>query len=468
MLSFHAKGPRLCDGLSRREWLRAGGLGAFGLTMAGWQDALRLQAATTEPERRRGKAKACIVLFLMGGPPQHSTWDPKPDAPKEIRGEFKPIATSVPGTQFSELLPRTGRLAHKISVLRSVSTGDNAHSSSGYAMLTGTPHQPLNVENANPGAPNDWPTLGAVVQHLNPGTGALPAAVRLPHHIFNTDSSVWPGQDSGFLGRTADPWLFRCEPASPNFQPPGISLTADVPSERLDDRRTLLQQLDQHLAGAERSDALGAYDQRRQKAFDLLRSPRSRAAFDLNKEPDAVRDRYGRGQFGQSVLLSRRLIEAGVSLVQVNWFRGPDEPADNPCWDSHVKEAERLKTVLAPPMDQALSGLLEDLDQRGMLAETLVVCMAEFGRSPKMNPAGGRDHWGSVFSIALAGGGVRGGIVYGASDKHGGFPKDGRVLPHDLSATIFHCLGIDPDTEIRHPLGRPMPISRGQVIEAIL
>jgi hypothetical protein len=181
-----------------------------------------------------------------------------------------------------------------------------------------------------------------------------------------------------------------------------------------------------------------------------------------------MRDRYGRGQFGQSVLLSRRLIEAGVSLVQVNWFRGADEPADNPCWDSHVKESERLKSALAPPADLAFSALLEDLDQRGLLNETLVVCMAEFGRSPKMNKGGGRDHWGHVFSVALAGGGVKGGIVHGASDKQGAYPKDGRVAPDDLSATIFHCLGIDPETEIRHTLGRPMPISRGRVIEAIL
>jgi hypothetical protein len=468
MLSFHAKGPRLCDGLSRREWLRVGGLGAFALSMTGWQECLSVQAATSNSESRRGKAKACIVLFLMGGPAQHSTWDPKPDAPKEIRGEFKPIATSVPGVQICELLPRTAKLAHKISILRAVSTGDNAHSSSGYAMLTGTPHQPLNVENANPGAPNDWPTLGAVVQHLRRGTGAMPAAVRLPHHIFNTDSSVWPGQDSGFLGRSADPWLFRCEPAAPNFQAPGVSLTAEVPAERLDGRRSLLNQLDQHFAKVEGSGALESYDQRRVKAFDLLRSPRSRSAFDLNKEPDAVRDRYGRGQFGQSVLLSRRLIEAGVLLVQVNWFRGADEPSDNPCWDSHVKESERLKTVLAPPADQAYSALLEDLDQRGMLDETLVVCMSEFGRSPKMNPSGGREHWGNVFSVTLAGGGVHGGVVHGASDKHGGFPRDGRVLPQDLSATIFHCLGLDPETEIHNALGKPAPLSRGQVIDAVL
>ncbi|HEY1862040.1 MAG TPA: DUF1501 domain-containing protein, partial [Gemmataceae bacterium] len=340
MLSILDRGPRLCDGLTRRELLRAGGLGAFGLSWGAWQRGLQLQAATTEPARRNGKAKACIVLFLMGGPPQHSTWDPKPDAPAEIRGDFKPIATSVPGLQFCELLPRTARLAHKISVLRAVSTNDNAHSSSGYAMLTGQPHQPTNVENANPGAPNDWPTLGAVVQHLSPGSGSMPAAVRLPHHIFNTDSSVWPGQDAGFLGRSADPWLLRCEPGSPNPQAPAISLSAEVSSGRLDGRRSLLQQLDQQIASVERTESRQAFDHRQHQAFDLLRSQRSRAAFDLAKEPPTMRDRYGRGQFGQSVLLSRRLIEAGVSLVQVNWFRGADEPPDNPCWDSHIKESE--------------------------------------------------------------------------------------------------------------------------------
>ena len=187
----------------------------------------------------------------------------------------------------------------------------------------------------------------------------------------------------------------------------------------------------------------------------------------VTAEPEPVRDRYGRSQFGQSVLLARRLVEAGVTLVQVNWFRGLDEPEDNPCWDSHTKESQRLKTVLAPPMDQAYSALIEDLSLRGMLDETLVVCMGEFGRSPKMNPAGGRDHWGYVYSLALAGASVRGGQVYGASDKIGGLPKEGRVQPQDLTATIFHSLGFRPDTEIHDTLGRPLPISRGEVIRQI-
>jgi hypothetical protein len=292
--------------------------------------------------------------------------------------------------------------------------------------------------------------------------------VRLPNRIFNTDGSVWPGQDAGFLGRNADPWLLRCEPASPNYQIPEFHLAKDVPLERLESRKGLLECLNQHHAAAEQSGELSRHDTLAQQAFDLLHSTLARQAFDLDREPEPVRDRYGRNQFGQSVLLARRLVEAGVSLVQVNWFRGPDEPADNPCWDSHTNENERLKTVLVPPMDQAFSALVEDLAARGMLEETLVVCLAEFGRTPRFNARGGRDHWGHVFSIALAGGGIRGGQVHGVSDKVGAYPKEGRVLPPDLVATIFHCLGYSPDTEIHDSLGRPLPLARGRVIRQIL
>lgn len=462
MFTLRGGGARLCDGLTRREMLHVGGLGALGLSLPGLL-ARDGRAATSDG----GKSKSCIVLFLMGGPPQHSTWDPKPDTPAEIRGEFKPIPTNVPGIHVSELMPRLARHADKLCILRAMSTGDNAHSSSGYYMMTGQPHQPMNAENANPGPPNDWPTLGGVVQRLSPG-GAMPAAVRLPHRIFNTDGSVWPGQDAGFLGRGTDPLLFNCQPASPAYRVPQFTISPDVPAGRLAERQSLLQRVNLGFDTVARSGVLYNYDGRTQQAFDMLLSPRSRVAFDLDREPPAVRDRYGRSQFGQSVLLARRLVEAGVKLVQVNWYRGPDEPPDNPCWDSHTKETERLKTVLVPPADQAFAALLEDLTGRGLLGETLVVCMSEFGRSPKMNKAGGRDHWGSVFSVALAGGGVRGGQVYGASDKVGGQPQEGRVQPPDLTATIFHCLGYRPETEIHDLQGRPIAISRGQVVRQIL
>jgi hypothetical protein len=464
MLTIRETGARLCDGITRRNVLHAGGLGLLGLSLP---ELLRGRAAAAAGARP-SRARSCILLFLMGGPPQHSMWDPKPESPEQIRGPFKPISTSVPGVQIGELLPRMARIADRLCLLRAVSTDDNAHSSSGYYMMTGHPHQPMNFENANPGAPNNWPTLGAYVQHLRRGNGQLPAALRLPMRIFNTDGSVWPGQDAGLLGRAADPWLLRCEPASPNYSIPELSLAADVPVGRLDERHGLLARVSRTFEAAERAGVPAAYDAQTQQAFDLLRSERSRAAFDLRREPERLRERYGRSQFGQSVLLARRLVEAGVGLVQVNWFRGPDEPSDNPCWDSHVNEPERLKKNLVPPTDQAFSALVEDLAARGMLDETLVVCLAEFGRSPKMNGKAGRDHWGHVFSVALAGGGVRGGMVHGASDKIGGYPRDGRVRPEELQATIFHCLGYPADTEVHDTLGRPFPISRGQAIRQIL
>lgn len=449
--------PGRCVGPSRRELLRVGGLSAFGLSLP------QLLAVGDRPR----PAKNCIVLFLMGGPPQHSTWDPKPDAPPDVRGEFGPIPTVVPGVQICSLFPQVARHADKLCFLRAVATDDNAHSSSGYAMLTGVSHNPPNAENVNPGPPNDYPTLGAVVRRLRGDRGGLPGAVRLPMHIFNTDSSVWPGQDAGFLGRNSDPWLFRCEPAAPAFRVPELTLTPDVPVARLAERRDLFRQLDRGIAaGADSRNAVaGRYSE---QAFDLLGSPAARAAFDLGRESAKTRDAYGHTQFGQSCLLARRLVEAGVGLVHVNWFRGPDEPSDAPCWDSHVKESERLKTALAPVTDRAFAALLADLADRGLLESTLVMCLSEFGRTPRFNGRAGRDHWGHVFSVALAGGGVKGGRVYGTSDRTGAYPKDGRVSPQDLTATALHCLGFEPHTEVIDTLGRPLPASRGQVIRAIL
>jgi uncharacterized protein (DUF1501 family) len=445
---------------TRRQLLQVAGYGTAGLSATRVLAGDALAAA--------GSAKRCIVLFLFGGPPQQSTWDPKPDAPVEVRGEFAPIATSVPGITIGEGLPLTAQHMQHIALLRAVATDDNAHSSSGYYMLTGTPHIPMNQENANPGFPNDHPTVGAVVQHLRQGEALLPPSVRLPHRIFNTDGSVWPGQDSGFLGHAANPWLFRCDPASPDYEVPDFQLAGDITLERLIERRRLLDQIEP-LSPGERRDAEGAGFSRQQvQAFDLLSSPQARGACRLDEESDAVRDRYGRHQFGQSVLLARRLVEAGVSFVHVNWYRDESEPSDAPVWDSHVNEAQRLREVLLPPFDQAFSALLTDLVDRNMLDDTLVMVLSEFGRTPRINGRGGRDHWGHVFSVALAGGGIRGGQAYGSSDAQGGYPQSGVVRPPDLAATMFHCLGIDPHGEIHDPLGRPLPITRGEVISALV
>jgi hypothetical protein len=467
MFSLHDKGTRLCDGLTRREWLRVGGLGALGLSLPALLEATGRAGGVNPPVSAGtsfGKAKSCILLFYLGGPPQHETWDPKDDAPVEVRGELRSIASNVPGIRVGELMPRTAKLLDRICVVRSMSTNDNAHSSSGYWMLTGVPHQPMNSENAKPGAPNDWPCTAAIVHQLRRGKNGLPPALVLPEPIWNTGRIFWPGQDGGFLGRAADPWLIRCDPSSRDFQIPGLSLSAELPPSRLDARRSLLEQVNRGLDGVERSEAISRFNHRSQQAFDLLRAGKARRAFDLEREPASLRDRYGRNRWGQSVLLARRLVEAGVSLVQVNWMRMPGDTDDSPAWDTHNKNAQRLKNNLMPPMDLAYSALLEDLHVRGLLEETLVVGMGEFGRSPKINRGGGRDHWGGVFSVSLAGGGIRGGQVIGSSDKIGALPREGRVQPQDLTATIFHCLGYSPHTEMRDTLGRPLVISRGEVI----
>ncbi len=465
MISVEVAGSRLCDAISRREALRVGALPLLGLSSL---SAFQPQAAAQGVEPQRARAKRCIVLFLLGGPTQHSTWDPKPEMPEEIRGAYGPIATSVPGIQICELLPLTAARMDRILLLRGVSTGDHAHSSSGYFMLTGQPHQPMNFENANPGAPNNWPTLGAVVQHLRRQESTLPSSVRLPQHIFNTDLSVWPGQDSGYLGPTADPWLFRCDPLTGEFPVPEFRLPQEVPLARLDGRRQLLRQLDARIASVERTGAMQSFTEKQRQAFRVMSASQTKNAFDLSEESVQTRDRYGRGQFGQSVLLARRLMEADVSFVQVNWFRGSDEPSNAPCWDSHASETSRLKSALVPAFDLAYSALLDDLSDRGLLDETLVVAMGEFGRTPKMNAQGGRDHWGHVFSIALAGGGIQRGGVFGSSDRQGGFVQSGLVRPQDLTATIFHCLGYAPETIIRDSLDRPLSISQGNVIREIL
>jgi hypothetical protein len=467
MFTIHDAGLQLCDRLTRRDWLRIGGLGVCGLSLPALLSARTEAAPAGRTDRAFGKAKSCIVLFYLGGPPQHETWDPKPDTPVEIRGDLKPTATNVPGTLVGELMPKTARLADKYAILRAVSTNDNAHSSSGYWMLTGTPHQPLNSENAKPGAPNDAPCLGALVRRLRPARGSLPASITLPEHIWNTGGISWPGQDAGWLGRTADPWLLHCDPNAPAFQVPGTGLPEEVPPVRLQERQSLLEQVNRHLDAVERSGAFTRYSAQSQQAFELLRAGEARRAFNLERESASLRERYGCNRWGQSVLLARRLVEAGVSLVQVNWTRMPGDTDDSPAWDTHAKNAHRLRTALMPLMDQAYSALLEDLDARGLLEQTLVVWGGEFGRSPKINPAGGRDHWGHVFSVALAGGGVRGGQVHGASDSGGGHPREGRVQPQDLTATIFHLLGHEPHTEVHDLLGRPVAISRGDVIRQV-
>ena len=460
MLSlFTSETSRLCDGLSRREALTVGSLGAFGLTLPNL-----LQARAATPPR---KPKSVILLFLLGAPPQQETWDPKPDAPAEARGDMGVIRTATPGLVIGETMVKTSRLTEKIAILRACQTNDNAHSASGYFMTTGQAHQPMQVENAKPGAPNDWPSMGAIVRKVLQPHCTLPAAVTLPEQSANDGNLTWPGQDAGFLGRGFDPWLINCAPELGKFEVPGLALPDDVTSARFGQRKGLLAAMDGAQANPARkgggSSEGGTHTNR---AFEMITSPAARRAFDLDSESVQTRDRYGRSRFGQSCLLARRMVEAGVPLIRVNWTRVPGAP-NTGHWDTHSKNTEGVRKLM-PILDTAYTALLEDLSDRGMLDDTLVVWMAEFGRTPKINGAAGRDHWGPCFSVALAGGGVKGGAVHGSSDKLAAYPKDGRVLPQDLHATIYHCLGIPRDTEIHDGLGRPLAICRGEPVKQIL
>jgi hypothetical protein len=476
MLLLEDRATVLCDGISRREWLRVGGLSAVGLCLP---DVLRAdqRPAAPPPAPPRlgrglqgttfGRARNVIFLWLQGGPPQHETFDPKPDAPEGVRGEFRPIATNVPGIRFSELLPRVARHADKLAVIRSLHTDDDNHDVSGYWVLTGYPYGPGSARQIKP---SDWPYFGSLVKMLKPSQ-RLPAltSVWVPDLMRLNDNVTPAGQTAGFLGQSWEPARFVGDPAAPDYRIEGLGLSGDLTRVRLRGRRDLLSRLDRQVRAAERGGAVEAWDRLSQQAFDLVTSGRARAAFDLRQEPAAVRDRYGRYSWGQTVLLARRLVEAGVRLVHVNWVREPgDSAVDNPMWDTHAQNADRLQDVLCPQFDVTFAALLEDLQQRGLLSETLVVAVGEFGRTPRINRLGGRDHWGHVFCCALAGAGIAGGQVFGASDRMGAYPSSDPVRPHDLTATIFHLLGIDPQGVFHDRHDRPHLLTRGEPLARLL
>ncbi|MFO0846125.1 MAG: DUF1501 domain-containing protein [Gemmataceae bacterium] len=459
------------DGVSRREWLRVGGLSALGVSLpqvlrAGGRPANAPKLAG-DLGSTFGRAKNVIYLWLQGGPPQHETFDPKPDAPAEVRGEFRPIATNVPGVRFCELLPRTARHADKLAVLRSLSTRDDNHDVSGYWLLTGYPYGPGSARQIKP---TDWPYFGSLVKMLKP-SDKLPGltSVWVPDVMRLNDSVTPAGQTAGFLGKAWEPERFVGDPALPEYQVEGLGLVGGMTRARVDRRRDLLGQINRRLDRAARDGAGEAWDRLSARAFDLVTSGAARAAFDLSREADRTRDRYGRYTWGQSVLLARRLIEAGVRLVHVNWSRDPgDNAVDNPMWDTHAQNADRLQDSLCPQFDVTFDALMDDLTDRGLLSETLVVVIGEFGRTPRINQQGGRDHWGHVFSCALAGAGIRGGQVIGASDKNGAYPATDPIRGGDLTATIFHLLGIDPGGMFLDKANRPHPITKGEPIAKAL
>lgn len=453
--------------VGRRELLRAG---AVGLPTLLSQAAGTSTARSATPDA--GKAKACIFIFNFGGPSQLETWDLKPDAPEGIRGEFKPIATRVAGTQICEHLPRLARLADKYSIIRSMSHRDVEHQTGGFTGLTG--HRHPNPRIFAPPTPDDTPPYGSIVSKLRPATRAVPSFVSMPTTLF--DAVVIPGQTGGWLGKTHDPMLLKQDPNDPGFSVKELALIEGVSSERFAHRCQLLQQLEHGAAPqlAESVHGLGSYYE---KAFRLLSSDATRSAFHIQSEPAHVRDRYGRTTFGQCCLLARRLVEAGVPVINLYFCSGglTGLSGSRP-WDTHEGNFTRLKNELLPVTDQALAALLEDLDERGLLAQTTIAWVGEFGRTPRIGARSsdngakpdGRDHWPYCYSAILAGGGMQGGRVHGASDRSAGHPVDQPVSPADFAATIYDCLGIDPRTEILDRTGRPLRFCEGQSIRGLL
>ncbi|HZV05703.1 MAG TPA: DUF1501 domain-containing protein [Gemmataceae bacterium] len=468
MLSLLGRGIRLCDGIHRRELLRVGGLAFTGLTWADWFRARASAAGKAAPRRKPaagsfGKAKACILIFNYGGPSHLDILDLKPDAPKEIRGEFKPAATSVPGIAITEHLPRLARLANRYAIVRSVTHRDNDHAIGAYLALTGHSHPKNAILGIEPPAtPQDLPSMGSVVSKLRPPDHPVFAYVTLGdlRHFGNNDSL---GQNAGCLGKIYDPFTVPfARPISGALDMGSVSLLRmAVDGGRLDGRRKLLARIDRATAALPATAGMRNLDDCSRKACELLSAPATRDAFDLSKEPLRVRDMYGPTPFAANCLLARRLVEAGIPMITVYSVGNRD-------WDTHDKNFSSLKDTLLPPLDQGMSALLEDLASRGLLDETLVVWMGDMGRTPRINGNAGRDHWSFCYSVILAGGGIHGGQVYGSSDRTAAYPSTNPVSPADLAATIYHCLGIDPHTQITDHQGRPLVLGDGKPLTVLL
>jgi hypothetical protein len=475
MLTLLGRPRRFCDGITRRQSLVAGGLsllgGFFNLpTLLHAEDGPR-------PPARPGKAKSVILLFLHGGAATQDMYDLKPDAPAEVRGEFKPIATNVPGIQVCEHLPRTARWMHRAAVVRTVNHKAGCHNT----LPAFTGHEMLVTDQASAN-PNHPPSMGSVCEYLQAGTGhqlagSLPAYVCLPHHLGWGEAGRRPGIYGGFLGQRYDPFCSECtaytdpgavtksrpHPAELRGEPriPNGVLGDGLTLDRLQTRRGLLQQIDDHFRQAD-TQAPDGFGRTRQRAFDLLSSARLKAAFNLEKEDPRLRERYGRSLFGSSVLVARKLVEAGVRFVNVFWDNyAPRLGVADFGWDTHEHNFITLRDHYLPWLDRTYTALLEDLDGRGLLDETLVVVLSDFGRTPNVNKDAGRDHWTYCYSVLFAGAGIRGGTVYGTSDAHAAFVKDRPVSTGDVCATIYRCLGIDPEMTVQDRTGRPLPIAHG-------
>jgi hypothetical protein len=443
------RGPSYCDGLGRRDFLRLGVAGCFGM---GISLAEVLQGSARGAARgTAARDLSFIIVFLKGGLSTIDTWDLKPDAPAEFRGEFNPIASKVPGIQLGEHLPRFAAQMDKVALLRSFRHDNSNHGPADHIMLTG--YHPAAGFNPSLSPNNQRPAFGSVIARKLGPRGSVPPYVCLP--------KMHPSAGSAYLGSVAAPFVIEADPSAPDFAVPDLVPPPLIAADRLERRKHLLAQIDRFQQAAEAranrgAQAVGAFQQ---KAFDLMTSPQAKRAFDIHAEPDALRDAYGRHSLGQSCLMARRLVEAGVRCVTI----------DHSNWDTHDNNFATLKNDLLPHLDAGVPTLLRDLSERGLLERTLVMVTGEFGRTPRINKNAGRDHWGPVFTVALAGGGIQGGRVVGASDARAEKPAGDPQGPEDLAATLFHLLGIDPDEEFYTPEGRPIKIANnGRVIRPLL
>ena len=443
--------------------IKAGGMGLLGLTMP---RILQASERTNPQIPIAPKAKSVIFLFQWGGPSQIDILDMKPDAPKEYRSPHQQIRTSNPDIEICEHLPRLAKWMDRCTVIRTLHHTMNNHNSAGYYALTG--HRPPSDDQRLRDLPDLYPAYGSVVDHLSPGTVAeLPTFVSYPHVV--ADGSKTPGQHASFLGKKHDPLFIPRDPNSPDFRLPELRLPHGLDIDRLHHRRGLQKIIDQQSRLLDRSAEARGMDDYYERALRMLNSERARNAFDLSQEPAWLRDRYGRTTYGQGCLLARRLAESGVKLTTVYFARSiGGRRINDGGWDTHGFDDTRMYPIVEgyhlPITDQTLPTLLEDLDQRGMLDETLVIWMGEFGRTPKINKNVSRDHWPKCYSVLLAGGGVKKGFIYGKSDKTASAPEENPVTPEDLTATIYQLLGIDPTAMIHDLQDRPVPISSGKPV----
>ena len=428
--------PGYCDRIQRRELLRLGSVA--GLSLA---QLLRLQDASAAVEKQSNVN--CIFLFLLGGVPQQDTWDLKPDAPIEIRGDFQPIRTSVPGIQISDVMPGIATAIDKLAILRSMTHGDSDHGRGIHKMMTGANVRPADF-NGNVTNNNQHPSYGSMVAHLARGSSALPPYVSIPTFLRSG------GPD--FLGPSCAPFAIENDPAEPDFAVRDIALPVGVTTSRSNRRQAALAEINRFEREVETvSRQVRSLDTFYQKACDLMTSRAAKEAFDIHRESDRVREAYGMTSVGQCLLMARRLVEANCRFVSVEYGH----------WDTHRKNTMSLRDLLVPAFDQALPALLTDLEQRGLLESTLVIVSTEFGRTPRINALGGRDHWPGAFSVCVAGAGLNVGQVIGATDHQAANVSDRPLTPMDLGATMFKILGIDPKLTIHTPLGRPIEVGGG-------